>query len=252
MRRLIAATYPDHGIVGEEYGPRARRRRVRLGARPDRRHPLLHHRPAGLGHADRPPRRTGEPVLGMMAQPFTGERFAGDGKRAWYAGPGRRRRRSRTRPCAALAEAALFTTTPATCSRTPTARPIDRVESCRPPRPLRLRLLRLLHGRRRPRRHRHRGRAAALRHRRADPDHRRRRRPASPTGRAARPRRRPGRARSAIRASTTSCSNAACSAKRPVRCGVRPLRPGTKASKAAQNCSRSCRAPSGSRGARRG
>ena len=33
---------------------RARRRRVRLGARPDRRHPLLHHRPAGLGHADRP------------------------------------------------------------------------------------------------------------------------------------------------------------------------------------------------------
>ena len=34
---------------------RARGRRLRLGARPDRRHPRLHHRPAELGHADRPP-----------------------------------------------------------------------------------------------------------------------------------------------------------------------------------------------------
>ena len=56
--------------------------------------------------------RAGAPLIGMMAQPFTGERFAGDGRRAWYSGPGGRRDLS-TRPCEALSEAALFTTTPA-------------------------------------------------------------------------------------------------------------------------------------------
>ena len=36
----------------------------------------------------------GRPVYGMMAQPFTRERYSGDGKRARlrYAGPGARRR----------------------------------------------------------------------------------------------------------------------------------------------------------------
>jgi myo-inositol-1(or 4)-monophosphatase len=56
--------------------------------------------------------RGGVPILGMMAQPFTGERFAGDGKRAWYSGHGGNRA-LRTRPCEALGSASLFTTTPA-------------------------------------------------------------------------------------------------------------------------------------------
>jgi myo-inositol-1(or 4)-monophosphatase len=53
----------------------------------------------------------GKPVLGMMAQPFTGERFAGDGRRAWYSGPGGTSDLA-ARPCPRLADAALFTTTP--------------------------------------------------------------------------------------------------------------------------------------------
>jgi myo-inositol-1(or 4)-monophosphatase len=51
------------------------------------------------------------PTHGMMAQPFTGERFAGDGHAAWYAGPGGPRSLA-TRPCGALADAVLFTTSP--------------------------------------------------------------------------------------------------------------------------------------------
>jgi myo-inositol-1(or 4)-monophosphatase len=46
-----------------------------------------------------------------MAQPFTGERFAGDGKRAWYIGPGGAGA-MKVRPCATLDLASLFTTTP--------------------------------------------------------------------------------------------------------------------------------------------
>jgi myo-inositol-1(or 4)-monophosphatase len=53
----------------------------------------------------------GEPVLGMMVQPFTGERYAGDGRRAWYAGPGGPAPLS-TRPCQSLGDAVLFTTSP--------------------------------------------------------------------------------------------------------------------------------------------
>ncbi|HWA03257.1 MAG TPA: inositol monophosphatase family protein, partial [Rhizomicrobium sp.] len=56
--------------------------------------------------------RDGKPVLGMMAQPFTGERFAGDGKRAWYSGPGGENM-MRTRRCPKISDASLFTTTPA-------------------------------------------------------------------------------------------------------------------------------------------
>ena len=46
-----------------------------------------------------------------MNQPFTGERFSGDGGAAQYRGPGGQRD-LRVRACAALAEAVLFTTSP--------------------------------------------------------------------------------------------------------------------------------------------
>jgi histidinol phosphatase-like enzyme (inositol monophosphatase family) len=59
----------------------------------------------GLLHA-------GRPALGMMVQPFTGERFAGDGTRSWYRGP-TGAAPLKARPCAALSDAILFTTTPA-------------------------------------------------------------------------------------------------------------------------------------------
>jgi myo-inositol-1(or 4)-monophosphatase len=55
--------------------------------------------------------RSGEPVFGMMNQPFTRERFSGDGGAAHYRGPAGERA-LRVRSCAALSEAMLFTTSP--------------------------------------------------------------------------------------------------------------------------------------------
>jgi myo-inositol-1(or 4)-monophosphatase len=111
MRALIGAHHPGHGILGEEYGSE------RLDADDvwvldpiDGTRSFITGLPVwgtliGL-------KRGGRPALGMMAQPFTGERFAGDGRRAWYRGPEGERALS-TRACARLADAVLFTTTPA-------------------------------------------------------------------------------------------------------------------------------------------
>jgi len=51
------------------------------------------------------------PIFGMMHQPFIGERFAGDGGASHYRGPAGKRA-LRVRPCAALGDAMLFTTSP--------------------------------------------------------------------------------------------------------------------------------------------
>ena len=110
MRRLIGSTYPDHGIVGEEYGPdRPDAEFVWVLDPIDGTRSFIMGMPIwgvliGLLHE-------GKPVLGMMAQPFTGERFAGNGRRAWYSGPTGNRALV-TRPCTDLADAAMFTTTP--------------------------------------------------------------------------------------------------------------------------------------------
>lgn len=111
MRELIAARYPDHGILGEEYGSeRADAEQVWVLDPIDGTRAFISGLPVwgtliGLT-------RDGRPSLGMMHQPFTGERFAGDTRRAWYSGPDGERALA-TRPCASLADAVLFTTTPA-------------------------------------------------------------------------------------------------------------------------------------------
>jgi myo-inositol-1(or 4)-monophosphatase len=110
MRRLIGATYPDHGVIGEEYGPdRPDAAFVWVLDPIDGTRSFIMGMPIwgvliGLLHE-------GKPVLGMMAQPFTGERFAGDGRRAWYSGPSGAGALA-ARPCTGLADATLFTTTP--------------------------------------------------------------------------------------------------------------------------------------------
>ena len=110
MRRLIAAHYPEHGIVGEEYGPeRADARFVWVLDPIDGTRSFITGLPVWgtlIGLLEE-----GRPRLGMMAQPFTGERFAGDGRRAWYTGPGGARPLA-TRAAPSLADAALFTTSP--------------------------------------------------------------------------------------------------------------------------------------------
>ncbi len=48
----------------------------------------------------------------MMVQPFTGERYAGDGETAWCTRSGKTERLN-TRSCGSLASATVFTTSPA-------------------------------------------------------------------------------------------------------------------------------------------
>jgi myo-inositol-1(or 4)-monophosphatase len=55
--------------------------------------------------------RFGEPVFGMMNQPFTGEKFSGDGGAASYRGPAGSRD-LHVRACASLEGAILSTTSP--------------------------------------------------------------------------------------------------------------------------------------------
>jgi myo-inositol-1(or 4)-monophosphatase len=121
MRRLIAQTFPAHGVIGEEYGrDRPEAEYVWVLDPIDGTKSFVSGLPTwgtliGLMHH-------GRPVYGMMAQPFTRERFYGDGKRARLrtlapshgdAPPSEWATRSlHARACASLAEATLMTTSP--------------------------------------------------------------------------------------------------------------------------------------------
>jgi myo-inositol-1(or 4)-monophosphatase len=110
MRSLIRRNFPEHGIVGEEYGAdRADAEYVWVLDPIDGTKSFISGMPAwGTLIALT---RFGEPVFGMMNQPFIGERFSGDGMGAHYRGPAGDRD-LRVRPCATLAQAVLFTTSP--------------------------------------------------------------------------------------------------------------------------------------------
>lgn len=110
IRELIADVRPDDAIVGEEFGADwERSERVWIIDPIDGTRSFLAGLPSwgvliALYEA-------GRPVLGLMDQPFVGERFWADGKRAWWRrGPDTRL--LRTRPCAALADAVLGATNP--------------------------------------------------------------------------------------------------------------------------------------------
>jgi myo-inositol-1(or 4)-monophosphatase len=121
MRRLISQTFPAHGVIGEEYGrDRPEAEYVWVLDPIDGTKSFVSGLPTwgtliGLMHH-------GRPVYGMMAQPFTRERFYGDGKRARLrtlapshgeAPPSEWATRGlHTRSCASLAEATLMTTSP--------------------------------------------------------------------------------------------------------------------------------------------
>src|SRR6516225_3630177 len=110
MRTLIRRNFPDHGIIGEEYGnERADAEYVWVLDPIDGTKSFISGMPAwGTLIALL---RSGEPVFGMMNQPFIRERFSGDGGRAHYSGPAGERD-LRIRICASLSEAVLFTTSP--------------------------------------------------------------------------------------------------------------------------------------------
>ena len=111
IRRLIAERFPDHGIEGEEYGATAAAGAYRWLIDPiDGTRAFVMGLPVwgtliGL-------MRDGEPLLGMMDQPYTRERFWSHGRGASLRTPDGKERRLKTRPCPKLADAILSTTHP--------------------------------------------------------------------------------------------------------------------------------------------
>jgi myo-inositol-1(or 4)-monophosphatase len=110
MRALIKKTFPEHGIVGEEFeSERADAEYVWILDPIDGTKSFICGMPAwGTLIALT---RNGEPIYGMMHQPFTREHFSGDGSGARYRGPAGNRA-LQVRPCAALDEAVMLTTSP--------------------------------------------------------------------------------------------------------------------------------------------
>ena len=110
MRTLIKRNFPEHGVIGEEFG----------AERPDAEYVWVLDPIDGTKSfiCGMPAwgtlialTRRGEPIYGMMHQPFTREHFTGDGSAARYRGPAGDRE-LRARPCAALDDAVLLTTSP--------------------------------------------------------------------------------------------------------------------------------------------
>lgn len=110
MRRLIKANFPQHGIVGEEFGNEGEDAEYVWVLDPiDGTKSFIAGFPIwgtliGLLH-----RCT--PVFGMMHQPYIGERFSGDNGAADYAGPSGERKLT-VRRCPSLKEATAYTTSP--------------------------------------------------------------------------------------------------------------------------------------------
>ena len=110
MRALIKRTFPEHGVIGEELG----------ADRPDAEYVWVLDPIDGTKSfiCGLPAWGTlialtqnGVPIYGMMHQPFTREHFSGDGRGARYRGPAGDRA-LRVRPCAALSDAIMLTTSP--------------------------------------------------------------------------------------------------------------------------------------------
>ena len=110
MRTLIRQSFPEHGIVGEEFGNESAEAEYCWVLDPiDGTKSFIAGMPAwGTLIALT---RAGEPVYGMMHQPFTRERFTGDSHSARYRGPVGDRA-LRVRRCGGLGEAMLMTTSP--------------------------------------------------------------------------------------------------------------------------------------------
>ncbi len=110
MRALIESTYPDHGILGEEFEDKPQKGAHRWVLDPiDGTRAFIMGLPIwgtliGLS-------QDGRPALGMMDQPYTGERFWGSQDGAYFRNR-HGEQRIATRNCASLSGAILAATTP--------------------------------------------------------------------------------------------------------------------------------------------
>ncbi|WP_342360949.1 histidinol-phosphatase [Terrarubrum flagellatum] len=111
IRRMIREAFPSHAIHGEEFDDESGTSEFGWVIDPiDGTKAFISGLPVwgtliGLT-------RNGKAARGLMNQPFTRERFWGDGGKAQWRGP-TGERTLRTRPCASFGEATLMTTTPA-------------------------------------------------------------------------------------------------------------------------------------------
>ena len=111
IRALIAARFPQHGVIGEEFGTtNPESENIWVIDPIDGTRAFISGIPlwgtlAGLTVG-------GKAVAGMMSQPFTGETFLADSTGTTYDGPGGPRS-LRTRGTTLLSDATLCTTTPA-------------------------------------------------------------------------------------------------------------------------------------------
>jgi myo-inositol-1(or 4)-monophosphatase len=110
MRRLIKDAFPQHGIVGEEFGTENPDAPYVWVLDPiDGTKSFISGFPIwgtliGLIHQ-------GAPAFGMMHQPYLRERYVGSGGDAYVTSPAGKRKLA-VRPCAKLSDATLFTTSP--------------------------------------------------------------------------------------------------------------------------------------------
>ena len=110
MRTLIKRTFPEHGIIGEEFGTEHSDAEYVWVLDPiDGTKSFICGMPV-WGTLIALTRR-GEPIYGMMHQPFTREHFSGDGRGARYRGPAGDRA-LRVRACASVQHAVMCTTSP--------------------------------------------------------------------------------------------------------------------------------------------
>lgn len=105
----LKARFPDHGIIGEEYGTHTGSGQYNWVLDPidGTRSYIIGSAMWGtlIGLLDH-----GEPLLGIMDQPFTGERFYSDAKAAFVRDRHGKKTKLKTRTCERL-EDAIFTTT---------------------------------------------------------------------------------------------------------------------------------------------
>lgn len=131
LRRLINQLFPDHGILGEEYGAENLEAEFVWVLDPiDGTRLFVSGLPLwgtliALCH-------NGTPILGAMIQPVLGEIFVGAGNHAWLADmkSNAQPKRLTTRQHETLSQATLFTTDPALLTATERARYDQLEQSC--------------------------------------------------------------------------------------------------------------------------
>lgn len=107
----VAAVYPEHGVIGEEFGVQRPEARYQWVVDPiDGTRAFISGSP--LWGTLIALSENGRPRIGVMDQPFTGERFWSDGEDTFARWPGSEAKRIATRACPGLGAATLMTTDP--------------------------------------------------------------------------------------------------------------------------------------------